>query len=196
MLIKYFLSGLFVKLLTGFDDTMTRIPIMANLAKTKKGRTAFAVGIFFAVTLAIFVAFLFASLIKSIPYVNYISAGLIFLLAMSIHFGFFTEKPKKAIRKKISNVQRVSVKRLFILMGLGFITAIATVIDDTIAFSGLFINTLSTPLFVILGLFTGAIIQLIVILYFAKYFTRIKYKKEITVFGLVLLSLLIAMKIL
>lgn len=196
MVIKYFLSGLFVKLLAGFDDTMTRIPIMANMTKTKKGRYAFALGILFAVSLAIVVAYLFASLIKSIPYVNYISAGLIFLLAMSIQFDFFTEKPKKKIRKQIYHIQRVSTKRFFKLILFGFITAFITIIDDTIAYSGLFVNAISNSGWIIAGLFTGTILQLIIIVYFSNKFSKIKYKKEITVFGLVLLSLLIALKIL
>lgn len=75
-----------MKILAGFDDTMTRIPIMSYMTKTKKGRIAFACGIFIAVTLVMIFAFLFASVIKAIPYSNYISAGLIFLLAMSIQF--------------------------------------------------------------------------------------------------------------
>jgi len=196
MVIKYFLSGLFVKLLAGFDDTMTRIPIMSNMTKTKKGRYAFAIGIFFAVSLAIFIAYTFASLIKSIPYVNYISGGLIFLLAISIQFDLFTQKPKKEIRKKLSHVQRVSTKRFFKLILLGFITAFATVIDDTIAYSGLFVSQASNTVPIIFGFFTGTILQLTVIIFFAKKFSKIKYKKEITVTGLIILSFLIALKIL
>ena len=196
MVITAFLSGLFVKLFAGFDDTMTRIPIMSNMTKTKKGRIAFATGIFIAVSLVIFLSFTFASLIKSIPYVNYISAGLIFLLAMSIQFNLFTEKPKKSIRKKISNVKRVSKKRFFKLILFGFITAFATIIDDAIAYSGLFVSQISNATPIIIGLFAGTIIQLTVIVHFSKIFSKIKYKKEITVFGLILLSLLIALKIL
>jgi hypothetical protein len=196
MVMKYFLSGLFVKLLAGFDDTMTRIPIMSNMTKTKKGRYAFAIGIFIAVSLAIFLAFSFALLIKSIPYVNFISAGLIFLLAMSIQFNLFTEKPKKEIRKKLSKIQRVSTKRFFKLILLGFITAFVTVIDDIIAYSGLFVSQASNTTPIILGFFAGTIIQLTAIIYFSQKFSKIKYKKEITVVGLVLLSLLIALKIL
>lgn len=196
MVIKYFLSGFFVKILAGFDDTMTRIPIMSHMTKTKKGRIAFALGIFIAITLVMIFAFLFASIIKSIPYSNYISAGLIFLLAMSIQFDLFIQKPKKEIRKKLYHIQRVSIKRFFKLIGFGFLTAFITIIDDTIAYSGLFLNTLSNPIPVIVGIFFGTILQLTVIIYFAQKFTKLKYKKEITVFGLVLLSLLIAMKFL
>ncbi len=196
MWVKYLLSGFFVKILAGFDDTMTRIPIMAHMTKTKKGRIAFALGIFIAVTLVMIFAFLFASVIRAIPYANYISAGLIFLLAMSIQFDLFTQKPKRKIQKKLRHVQRVSIERFFKLMFFGFITAFITIIDDTIAYSGLFLNTLSNPVPVIVGIFCGTILQLTVIVYFSQKFSKLKYKKEITVFGLVLLSLLIAMKFL
>jgi len=193
MVIKYFLSGFFVKILAGFDDTMTRIPIMSYMTKTKKGRIAFALGIFIAVTLVMIFAFLFASVIKAIPYANYISAGLIFLLAMSIQFDLLIQKPKKGIRKKLLRIKKVSIKRFFKLIGFGFLTAFITIIDDTIAYSGLFLNTLSNPVPVIVGIFFGTILQLTVIVYFSQKFSKLKYKKEITVFGLVLLSLLIAM---
>ncbi len=196
MVIKYFLSGFFVKILAGFDDTMTRIPIMAYMTKTQKGRIAFAFGIFIAVTLVMIFAFLFASVIKAIPYANYISAGLIFLLAMSIQFDLLIQKPKRKITKKLRHAQRVSIKRFFKLIGFGFLTAFITIIDDTIAYSGLFLNTLSNPVPVIAGIFFGTILQLTVIVYFSQKFSKLKYKKEITVFGLVLLSLLIAMKFL
>lgn len=196
MVIKYFLSGLFVKLLAGFDDTMTRIPIMSSMTKTKKGRYAFALGIFLAILIVMFVAFTFASLIKSIPYIHYISAGLIFLLAMSIQFNLFTEKPKTKIRKQISHVQRVSRKRFLKLILFGFITAFATILDDTIAYSGIFLSAIPNTLPVIIGILVGTFIQLTIIIYFSSKFYKLKYKKEITVFGLVLLSLLIALKIL
>lgn len=196
MVIKYFLSGLFVKLIAGFDDTMTRIPIMSSMTKTKKGRYAFALGIFVAILIMTAVALTFASLIKSIPYVHYISAGLIFILAMSIQFNLFTEKPKKEIRKQIKHVERVSKKRFVKLIFFGFITAFATILDDTIAYSGVFLSAIPNTTPVIMGILAGTLIQLTVIIYFSSKFYKLKYKKEITVSGLVLLSLLIALKIL
>jgi len=192
---KYFLSGFFVKILAGFDDTLTRISVMTHMTTTKKGRYAFVIGIFLAIVLVTIFAFLFASVIKAIPYSNYISAGLIFLLAMSIQFNLFIQKPKKKIREKI-RVKGVSVKRFFKLIGFGFITAFITIIDDTIAYSGVFLNTLASPLPVIIGIFIGTILQLYIIIYLSGKFVRLKYKKEITVFGLVLLSLLLALKVL
>jgi hypothetical protein len=196
MFLKYFLSGLIVKLLAGFDDTMTRIPIMSNMTKSHKGRIAFASGIFIAITIVTIFAFVFASLIKSIPYVKYISAGLIFILAMSIQFDLFTEKPKKKIRKQIYHVERVSNKRFLKLIFFGFITAFVTILDDMIAYSGVFLSAIPHTIPVMIGIFIGTIIQLIIIIYFSSKFVKIKYKKEITVFGLILLSLLIALGVL
>jgi len=195
MWVKYFLSGFFVKILAGFDDTMTRISVMTHMANTKKGRYAFAVGILFAIVLITIIAFLFAEMIKEIPYSNYISAGLIFLLAISIQFNLFIQKPKKKIRKKLY-AKRISAKRFFQLIGFGFITAFITIIDDTVAYSGVFLNTLASPIPVIIGIFLGTILQLYVIIYLSKKFSKLRYKKEITVFGLVLLSLLLALKVL
>lgn len=196
MWVKYFLSGFFVKILAGFDDTMTRISVMTHMTKTKKGRYAFAIGIFIAIILVTIFAFLFASVIKAIPYSNYISAGLIFLLAMSIQFDLFIQKPKKEIRKKLQHVRRISVKRFFKLVGFGFITAFITIIDDTVAYSGVFLNTLASPAPVIIGILLGTLLQLYIIVYLSGKFVKFKYKKEITVFGLVLLSLLLALRVL
>lgn len=195
MWVKYFLSGFFVKILAGFDDTMTRISVMTHMTKTKKGRYAFAIGIFLAIVLVTIFAFLFASTIKAIPYSNYISAGLIFLLAMSIQFDLLIQKPKKKIREKL-RAKRISIERFFKLIGFGFITAFITIIDDTVAYSGVFLNTLAAPVSVIIGIFLGTILQLYVIIYLSGKFARLKYKKEITVFGLVLLSLLLALRVL
>ena len=158
MWVKYFFSGFFVKILAGFDDTMTRIPIMTHLTKTKKGKYAFAIGILLAIILVMIFAFLFASVIKAIPYSNYISAGLIFLLAMSIQFDLFIQKPKKKVREKL-RVKRVSTRKFFKLIGFGFITAFITIIDDTVAYSGVFLNTLSSPLPVIIGIFLGTTVS-------------------------------------
>ena len=196
MSLKYLASGFFVKLLAGFDDTMTRLPIMANLTKTKKGRIAFASGIFIAICLVIGFAYLFASGIKAIPYAHYISSGLIFLLAIAIYFDIFIQKPKKGIAKKVQNVQRVSTKRFFKLAGIGFLVAFATIIDDTIAYSGLFLSTASNSLYVIGGIFLGTIVQLSALIFFSRKIQNIKFKKEITTIALLVLSALIFFKVL
>jgi len=191
MIIKYILSGFFVKIIAGFDDTLTRIPIVATLTRTKRGRSAFAGGVFLAICLAIIVSFLFASVIKSLPYFRYISATLIFLLAVSIYFEIFMEEPKKQVEKKIKKIKRISAKRIFKLIGIGFLVAFATLIDDTIAYSALFLGDISNLPYIIGGILVATFLQLAVIIYFSKKVMAFKWKKEVTTVGLLILAVLI-----
>jgi len=193
MPVKYFFSGIFVKAITGFDDTMVHIPIMATITRTKTGRVAFAFGILCAITLAIIISFLFGSVIKLIPYFKYISAILVFLLAITIYFDLFIHKPREKVVRKI---KKITTKRIFKLIGLGFITAFATVIDDTIAYSALFTKELSIAPYVILGIFSATLIQLYILIYFSKKISKLPYKKQITTIGLIILGFLILFEVL
>lgn len=196
MVVKYLLSGFIVKIIAGFDDTMTRIPIVANITRTKRGRYAFAIGVLLAVTLAIILSVLFGSTIKAIPYSNYIAAGLIFLIALSIYFDWFFEKPKKEVEKKLKKIKRISLKRFLKLIVIGFLTAIATILDDIIVYSGLFLGPSSNTPYIITGIFVATFLQIGAMIYFSKKIMGIRYKKEITVIGLLILAGLIAGRIL
>lgn len=180
-----------MKTIAGFDDSMIRIPIAANITKTRIGRFAFAIGTFLAITLAIIFSFLFGSMIKSIPYSNYILAALIFFLALSIYFDWFIQKPKKQVEKKLKKIKRISNKRFFKLITIGFFVAFATIIDDTIAYSALFLGPISNIPYVIAGIFSATILQLSMLVYFSEKLMKLKYKKEITVTGLMILGILI-----
>lgn len=196
MILKPFLSGFFVKVIAGFDDSMVRIPISANITRTRIGRFAFALGVFIAITFAIIISFLFGSVIKSIPYSNYIAAALIFLIASSIYFGWFTQKPKEELEKKLKKIKRISSKRILKLITIGFLVAFATIIDDIIIYSSLFLGSVSNVPYVIGGIFSATILQLSILIYFSKKFMKIKHKKEITVTGLIILGFLILFNIL
>tara|TARA_Y100000310_G_scaffold56843_1_gene52134 strand:- start:747 stop:1337 length:591 start_codon:yes stop_codon:yes gene_type:complete len=196
MVLKSFLSGVFVKIITGFDDTITHIPIMATLTKTRKGRIAFALGIFLAVSLAILFSFLFASAIKLLPFYRYVSAGIIFLLAFLIYFEILVTKPRERVEKELKKQPPIAFKRIFKLIGLGFLAALATVIDDTIVYSSLFLGTVSKSIYAIIGIFFATSLELILIIYFAKKVAKIKWKKEIVTIGLIILGILILFKVL
>ena len=196
MYLKYLISGFLVKIIAGFDDTLTRIPIAAHVTSTRKGRFAFAGGIFLAISLAIAVSFLFASVIKALPYFRYISATLIFLLAISIYFDIFIQEPKKKVEKKVKRIKGISAKRIFRLIAIGFLTAFATLLDDTIAYSSLFLGGSSTIIYVLIGIFIAVLLQLAVIIYFSKRIMGFRWKKEITTIGLLVLAVLILFGIL
>jgi hypothetical protein len=194
---KYLLSGFFVKILAGFDDTVTRIPIFAHVAKTKMGKIAFIIGIFIAVSLAIVISFFFGSVIKSIPYSNYISAGLVLLIALSIYFDLFVQRPKEKIEVRLKHIKGGISKRRFLkVFGIGFITAFATIIDDIFVYSGLFLGPIKTIPFVIGGILLATVLQLSAVVYFSTKLIELKYKKEITVAGLIVLAALLAFRVL
>ncbi len=195
-MLKSFISGAFVKLITGFDDTMVHVPVIANLTKTKKGRISFAIGIFLAIILAVFLSFTLASLIKTLPYFRYISSILIFALAFIIYFDVLTSKPKQKVKKELKKMKKFRIERGLKLIFLGFITAIATVIDDTIAYSSVFLGSGQESIFATTGIFTATLIELTAVIYFSKKIQNIPYKRQITSFGLIILAFLILTKVL
>ena len=195
MVLKAILSGFAVKLITGFDDTITHVPIISNLTKTRKGKFAFLFGIFLAVTLAIILSFLFASILNSFNYYSIISSSIIFFLAFAIYFNLFFPKSKQKTEKKLKKLPApISLKRIIKLVGIGFLAAFVTVIDDSLAYSSLFL-ALHLSFFAIIGIYFALALELFVILKFSKYISKIKYKKEISVFGLIILGFLILFKI-
>ena len=78
MTLRYFTAGFLVKLITGFDDSLTHVPLMSYLTKTKKGKIAFGIGIFLAICVAIVFATFFSHVLQLIPYYRYIMAGILF----------------------------------------------------------------------------------------------------------------------
>ena len=99
MFIKYFIGGFFSKTIASFDDAVTRIPVVAQLTKTRKGRIAFSIGNLLAVTVVIVIAMFFSSLLEKIPYTRTITSLLILLLAGAIYFDFFDGKIGKKVEK-------------------------------------------------------------------------------------------------
>ncbi len=87
MTLKYLALGFFVKIITGFDDTITHIPVLAAITRTRLGRIAFSVGTLFAIGLAIVISLFFASFIKQFTFYKYIIAALLFALAIIFAIG-------------------------------------------------------------------------------------------------------------
>lgn len=187
MFLEYFILGFLVKIIASLDDAVTRIPVMAYITKTRMGRIAFSIGNILAVCLIIVIAFLLSVFISELAYAKYISAGLVFLLAIAIYFKVFKSKDIKA--KKI-DTNNHWWKEAFKLAGLGFLISFVTLIDDVVAMAPLFLDN-AHKTYTILGILIATIVQIILIIYFAKQLDRIKYKREIASIGLVILSILI-----
>lgn len=195
MVIKSLISGFFVKAITGIDDTVTQIPLISTVTYSKIGKIAYSLGVLLAISLAVVVSFLFASAIKQFEYSRYIAASLVFFLALLIYFDIFIHAPKKKAEQKIKKLREITNKRFLKLIGIGFIAAFVTVIDDTIAYSSVLLGKLSTTPFVIAGIFLATFTELFIIVYFSKIITKFKYKKQVAVSGLIILSFLILFEV-
>lgn len=201
MIVKYFTSGFLVKIVTGLDDSLVHVPVLANTTKTRLGKIAFGLGVLLAIILAITISFLFASSIRSIPNYRYIAASLVFLLAILISLDIFVRKPQKKFeeksKKKIKplKIKKISRKRFFKLLSLGFLASFVTVIDDTIAYAPLFLSSLNYSIFVIIGILSATVIELTAIIYFTRKIQKIPYKKQISILGLTLLGVLILFEV-
>ncbi len=187
---SYLLLGFFVKVIAGLDDTVTHVPILASVTKTKMGKLAFSIGTLLAIIFAILVAVFFAAFLKSFHYYRYIIAALIFALAIAIYFDVFVHKPRTSAEKILLRRKRISAERFMKLVGIGFVASVATVLDDIIAYSPLLIGTMTARSYAIAGILLATIVEVLVIIYFAERISKLKYKEEIASAGLVLLGLM------
>lgn len=191
MSLKYFFLGFFIKIITGFDDTITKVPVLSSVTKTKKGKIAFSLGTLAAAASVIAISLSLSTFIKHFPYYRYLIAGLIFALAAAIYFDIFVHKPQSKWGLSILKPQGISIERFIKLVGIGFLVAFVTALDGIIAYSPLFLEGTITALYAIFGIFAAAILEIIVVFYFAEKINKIKYKEEVASAGLVILGILI-----
>ena len=189
MTLKYLILGFFVKIITGFDDTLTNIPVIASVTRTRLGKIAFSIGTLLAILLAIVFSIFFAALIRYFPYYRYISAALLFMLASAIYFDIFVHKERSKAEKFVLGCKGFHI-RLTKLIAIGFIASIATVLDDIIAYSPLFLISFARP-YAIIGILAATLLEIIAVIYFSEKIAKIKYKEEIASIGLITLGILI-----
>ncbi|MBD3361804.1 hypothetical protein GF358_03355 [Candidatus Woesearchaeota archaeon] len=191
MFLKYFILGILVKLITGFDDTITHIPVLASLTRKRLGKLAYSIGMMLAIITAVIVAIFLIHLLHAFPYYTYISAGLIFTLAILIFFDILVQKPRKKVEQKLLKKSRISFMRFSSLVGIGFVAALATVIDDVIAYAPVLNGDLINTIFAIMGILLAAVAEIIIIIYFSRKVAKIPYKNKIAGIGLFILGILI-----
>ncbi len=138
----------------------------------------------------------FSGLLEKIPYRNWVSALLIFGLAVFIFFDKVVHKGRDKLVRSISHKKyKPSTQRLVQLFGTGVITFFATGVDDVIVYSPLLIGELSKKLLVGSGILLATLLEFYLIFKFSKYIAKIKYKYRITVVGLVLLAILVGFEV-
>lgn len=183
-------EGFLVKSIASFDDTLTRIPVISHLTNTHRGRVAFSLGTFLALTFILIISIFFSTLLVQIPHVRVIVSGLIFLLAVSVYFDLFSPSRSSQIKSQIKNI--IAPKRRGLkLVGSGFVISLATLIDDAIILVPLFLGDWTSKLLAVAGVYLAATLQILAVIYFGKRMEKIPLKKEIAAAALLTLSILV-----
>ena len=191
LLLEAFALGFFVKVITGIDDVLTRVPVIASLARTRKAKIAFSAGAVCAVMTVTTIAFFFSELIHNVPSYRTIVAVLIVLLAIAIKFDVFVHKPHNKTSKKLKALPKSTFQNLTKQFLVGYVAAFTTVLDDAIAYLPVFFGTPSQITFGVGGILCATILQAIVVIFFAERIACIPYKEEIAASGLFILAALI-----
>ena len=196
-IIKYFIAGGIAKTLASFDDTITRIPIIAQVTKTRIGRIAFSIGNLLAVTVAITLAWIFSSILEKFPYTRIIVSGLIFLLAIVVYFDLLGKKEVRKIEKTKKKIEtKISSMRFFRLVGIGFVVSFITLIDDFIVLTPLFFGSVISQIATVVGIYTATVIQILLVIYMARKIAKWRYVKEIATLGLIILAIIVYFQLL
>ncbi len=183
------LEGFFVKSVASFDDTLTRIPVISQLTKTRSGRVAFSIGTLLALTLILIIALFFSFILNAIPYPRQVAAILIFILAVLIYFDVLIVKAEKKMGERF--IKDDSTTRLTKIGWIGFLVSFITLIDDSFVLLPLFLSDHLTDFFAVIGVYLAAILQIVIVIYFGERLEKIKYKKELSAASLILLSVLV-----
>lgn len=192
---KYFLLGFLVKTIASFDDTLTRITVISAMTKTERGKIAFSVGTFFAVSFAMVLAYAFSSAIEKVPFSNVVAALLIYVFAYLVYFNLLTPKSEKNAEKKLIEItKKASNQRLLKLMIVGFVVSFVTLIDDIVIITPLFLEKAGV-IFSVLGIYTATIVQIVIMIYSVKQFEKIPHKREIASASLVVLAFLVLLRV-
>lgn len=189
--LQQILTGFLVKSIASFDDTLTRIPLLAQLTGTNKGRIAFSVGTLLALTIILIIAIFFSFLLDLIPFRRQILAALIFLISIAVYLEIFIRSSDQKLKQKLTSLEATSHIRFVKLIGIGFIISFITLIDDAIVLVPLFIEDNMTKLFSLIGVYLAALVQIVLVVYFSSEIEKIKYKKEIASLSLVVLAVLV-----
>lgn len=185
-------EGFFVKSIASFDDTLTRIPIIAQLTQTREGRIAFSIGSLIALTLILSIALFLSVLLGLIPYRQYVIGALILFLSFAVYFEIFSKRTDRSLSNKLKGV---SGKHFRKLIAVGFLVSFVTLLDDVIILTPLFAGDNLSRFLSITGVYAAGIVQILLVIYFGKRINQFKYKKELASAALVILAFLVFMGI-
>lgn len=196
MIFEYIVIGAAAKAIASFDDVVARIPVIAQVTKTMRGRFAFAIGNILAMTAGLIVAWLLSSLLQAFAYTHIIVGILVLGLAGAVYFDVFGKKEESKIKVVEKKVQHYSKNaRFFQLIGIGFVVSIITLLDDTIVLVSLLSGPAKEQIGIVIGIYLSTFIQLGLMVYAAEKISHLKYLKEFASAGLVVLAVLVLLQI-
>lgn len=182
----YFLLGFAAKVITGLDDMVTRVPIIASVTKTRRGEIIFAAGSFIALAIVVLLAEILTSYIYLIPHSDIIMGLMMFLLAGLIYADVFVRPAATKAEKK---VVKMHPKRAVAIFGVGLASSFATLIDDLIVFASIFSVGGEAALAAAAGVLVGGLAQIAAVIGLGDLFDRLHHADDIAAGGLVLLGI-------
>ena len=133
----------------------------------------------------------FSSFLHRFPHYRIIAAGLLFFIAFCIYKKCLVVKPRVKAEEKILKLKRISKLRFMKLIGIGFLAAFATVIDDIVAYSALFVSDGATIFFAIAGILAATLVEITLVIMFSEKLAKVRFKEEIAATGLTILGILL-----
>lgn len=184
------IEGFAAKVIAGSNDTATFAPIIATFTRTITDKIGFLSGMFFSVMFVINISVLFADFLRLIPHKNIIAAIMLLILAILIQFRVGMPTPKEKCHEYLKKYDH-HIKFLKAL-SLGFLTFLATAIDDVIAFSSILLKPFNDQILVVTGIIVAALLEFFIIFKFSHFIAKLKYTTELTIAGLFVLAILVA----
>ena len=188
--LKAFILGFFAKTVASLDDTVTKVPVVAAVAKRRLCKFAFAFGNLLALLVSLGVAGLLGSLISGFAYTKYILALIIVLLAIAVRFDILVVREKK-LDTAFLKWKRPNTTKLIRLVGIGFVVSLVTLVDDTLAYLPLLSGHGTDGWYAAGGILLSTIAQLFILIYFAEALQKFKYAKQLSFYGLLAFAVLI-----
>ncbi len=187
-ILQHIFIGFLVKSIASFDDTLTRIPILAELTKTFKGKVAFSIGTLLALTVILIIAIFFSSLFELIPFRQQVLAALIALLGLAVYFELFIPKEDNKLHRMFFSQNARSHSHFINLLAIGFVISFITFLDDALVLLPLFISDNTQTFLATIGIYIAALTQIVLVIFLSKQLEKIKYKKEMATGALLILA--------
>lgn len=189
MILKKFILGFAVKSIASFDDSLTGLPFVVAVTRTRQGKLAFALGSLLAVVAVIAVVWPLSPVIGHIPHYRWFVAAFILLLAYGVWSARLSKMFSRPKDRLLTRYSKISPERFRQMTAAGFLLSIVTLVDDSVAFLPLFV---SDGWWAAAGIMTATALQTALVIYLAERLERFRYRRQVTTAGLLVYAILLA----